>query len=255
MKGQEMALGNRYGQMARCMKGSGVGTRRMAWGDLFTQMETSMKESGSMTKRMDLVCIRIWMGPSILDNGRKTNNMDRGRKAGLMELCMKETMSTGRNKVKATSNGQTAPFTQGSSSTTTLKASVSTDGLMAEATMESGGTTRCMGKACSHGLMGGSMRGNTLKTRSRDWECFSGQMEDSMWGSGPMGSSMGEAHSLRSMDSREMESGTTGRDSDGLMTMWERATKRWKEAEEAHTTIMKTMMTRNDVCIRLRLDC
>jgi hypothetical protein len=93
--------------------------------------------------------------------------MVRAKRAGLMELCTKETMCMGRNRDMVTSNGQMAQSTLVNSSTTTLKGLESTGGLMGEGTMESGGTTRCMEKVCSPGLMEGSMKVNILKTRNR----------------------------------------------------------------------------------------
>ncbi len=110
---------------------------------------------------MDSVFIRTWMEPSTLGSGRKISSTDRGKRAGPMVLCMKETIYKERSKDKGTFNGQMVQSTLANLLTTILKELESTDGPMAEGTTESGATTRCMERVFSHGLMGGSMKVNT----------------------------------------------------------------------------------------------
>ena len=72
------------------------------------------------------------------------------------------------------------------------------------------------------------MKENTLRTRNKGWECSFGLTVVNTQDSGPMGNNMVEEHSLLSMLSEEMVSGTMERGSGGQMrAQWE-VILRWR---------------------------
>ena len=97
------------------MKAFGTTTRQMVKADSYTVTEMCMRVNGSMTKQRDRVSTHTWMEHVILVTGKKTNSMDKGKRLGLMGLCMKDSTTLARNKEWATFSGQMGLSIRGSS--------------------------------------------------------------------------------------------------------------------------------------------
>lgn len=89
---KDMVRVNKYGQMARYMKGTGRIMQLLVKVDLFTQMEIYMKVNGMQIKLMVMymsflysrVHISTWMELNMKDNGWMINKMEWAKKFGLM---------------------------------------------------------------------------------------------------------------------------------------------------------------------------
>lgn len=88
---------SRFGLMALYTRAIGETIEQMEREGSSTQTEMSTKVIGPTTKLKAMVCILIKTGLNTRAIGRKTNSTEREKRPGLMEPCIKETMSMGRN--------------------------------------------------------------------------------------------------------------------------------------------------------------
>lgn len=164
-----------------------------------------------------MASILTWMVPSIKDIGKKTNSMGKGKKHGLMVLCMKVITFKGGSKVSEYSDGLMGQSMKANSTTITLKVRAGTVGQMEEPSQALGEGTRCMDQEFSPGMTEGNTKGNIKKTRSMDKAPSFGLMAENILESGLTENSMVKELSLLSTDNQEMENGATVKDFAGWM--------------------------------------
>lgn len=131
---------------------------------------------------------------SIAVSGVKINKTGKEERHGLTGQCMKVITSWGRNTGTEVSNGLMVPSIRGSSYIITLKALVSISGLMEENTKACGRITKWMDVVYLPGLMVADMKENISKIKKKVLALSIGPIAGNMSASGPMESSMGEAH-------------------------------------------------------------